>query len=61
MPIFDVRLVWSQNYCCLDCNCKLSKRITEKKVDMGFAVPMIWREQRDHIIDCYLCSPKQKA
>ena len=23
-----------------------------KKVDMGLALPMIWREQRDHITDC---------
>ena len=32
----------------------------KKKVDMGFAVPVIWREQRDHIMDCYFCSAKAK-
>ena len=22
---------------------------------MSFAVPMVWREQSDHVIDCYFC------
>ena len=32
-----------------------------EKVDMGFAVPMIWREQRDHITDCCYCLTNTKG
>ena len=53
--------VWSPHYCRLDCSGKLRKWFLRKKVDMRFAVPMIWREQRHHIIDCYFCLTKTKG
>ena len=59
--IGDQDKVWSSHYCCLDCSGKLSKWFSGKKVDMGFAVPMIWQEQRDHITDCYFCLTKTKG
>ena len=57
----DQDKVWSPHYCCLDCSGKLSKWFSGKKLDMGFAVPMIWREHGDHITDCYFCLTKTKG
>ena len=57
----DQGKVWSPHYCCLDCSGELSRWFLGKKVDMGFAVPMIWREQKDHITDCYFCLTKTKG
>ena len=61
MAVGDQDKVWSLHYCCLECSDKLSKRFLEKKVDMGFAVPVIWREHRDHITDCYFLLTKRKG
>ena len=59
--VVDQDKVRSPHYCCLDCSSKRSKWFSGKKVDMGFAVPMIWREQRDHITDWYFCLTKTKS
>ena len=48
---------WAPHFCCIDCSNKLNKWFA-KNVSLGFAVPMVWRDQKDHTTDCYFCITK---
>ena len=41
--------------CCKPCNNGLTAWFNGKKVAFNFAVPMVWRELRNHADDCYFC------
>lgn len=47
---------WAPHMCCFNCDTKLRNWMNGKKRSMGFAVPMIWREPKNHIDDCYFCA-----
>ena len=40
---------------CATCAVTLRGWLKGSHASMPFAVPMIWREQKDHISDCYFC------
>jgi len=46
---------WVPHVCCSYCSVTLTAWIKGTRKCMPFAVPMIWREQRDHTTDCYFC------
>lgn len=46
---------WAPHQCCNTCPVTLRKWINGKDVSMPFAVPMVWREPKDHVNDCYFC------
>ena len=49
---------WGPHVCCLDCsNCsnRLNKWFAGGKPTLSFVIPMVWREQKDHVTDCYFC------
>ena len=46
---------WAPHICCNRCRTSLLFWLDGKRKQMPFAVPMIWREQNDHISDCYFC------
>lgn len=46
---------WAPHYCCCDCTNDLNLWFSGKKNSLKFAIPMIWREQKDHHTDCYFC------
>ena len=49
---------WAPHVCCASCVTLLSGWLNGKSRHMPFAVPMIWRQQKDHFTDCYFCVTK---
>lgn len=45
---------WAPNTCCVSC-VRLLTRWKNGTHHMPFAIPMIWREPKDHFTDCYFC------
>ena len=45
---------WAPHVCCNTCVKRLSDWSRGSR-HMNFAVPMIWREPKDHVTDCYFC------
>ena len=46
---------WAPHSVCLSCMSGLYKWLDKKSTSFKFAVPMIWREPKDHYSDCYFC------
>lgn len=46
---------WAPTVCCTTCYSSLTKWLNGTRKSMPFAVPMIWREPRCHLTDCYFC------
>lgn len=45
---------WAPNTCCVSC-VRLLTGWKNGTHHMPFAIPMIWREPKDHFTDCYFC------
>lgn len=46
---------WAPHICCVTCAVDLRAWLRGTRKSMPFAVPMIRREQKDHVTDCYFC------
>ena len=55
-PLGDQDKVWAPHIICTACSNGLRDWLNRRKTSMPFAIPMIWREPRDHHADCYFCS-----
>lgn len=53
--IGDQDKTWAPHICCVHCAVNLRAWLNGNRPSMPFAVPMIWREQKDHVTDCYFC------
>ena len=49
---------WAPHIYCNRCRTSLLFWFDRKRKQMPFGVPMIWREQRDHVSDYYFCMTK---
>lgn len=54
----DQEKSWAPHICCGVCYVGLTQWLNGKRKKMPFAVPMIWREPKDHHTDCYFCMSK---
>src|SRR5215470_1287932 len=46
---------WAPHICCTVCNSTLAKWLNGTRKSLPFAVPMVWREPKNHVDDCYFC------
>ena len=46
---------WAAHICCNRCRTSLLFWLDGKQKQMPFAVSIVWREQSDHVTDCYFC------
>lgn len=49
---------WAPHICCKKCTCYLSRWINGTLPALSLEVPMVLREQLDHVNDCYFCTTK---
>ena len=52
---------WASHICFNRCRTSLLFRLDGKRKQMPFAVSMVWREQSDHVTDCYFCMTNIKG
>lgn len=55
MHLGDQDKPWAPHIVCHTCCCNLHHWVVGKKKCMPFGIPMVWREPRDHLTDCYFC------
>ena len=51
----DQNKSWAPHICCKPSYNGLTAWFNGKKAAFNFAVPMVWREPRNHADDCYFC------
>ena len=60
-PLGDQGKTWAPDKMCKKCCLGLHNWLNKRSSSMPFAVPMIYREPKDHCQDYYFCLKKQRA
>ena len=45
---------WAPHFYCVTCARRLAEWVKSSRC-MPFAIPVVWREPTDHVLDCYFC------
>jgi len=52
---------WAPHKVCISCVSTLRNWSMGRKISFSFGVPMVWRESKNHINDCYFCISNVKG
>lgn len=61
MQLGDQDKPFAPHICCKTCVEDLRRWSKGKKKKLPFGVPMVWREGKDHVTDCYFCMTNLKG
>ena len=56
MKLGDQDKAWAPHMVCKSCTECLRQWSKGKKTSLKFGIPMLWREPRNHVSDCYFCA-----
>ena len=56
MKLGDQDKSWAPHIVCKTCLEHLRQWTLGTRKSMRFGIPMIWREPRNHVDDCYVCA-----
>ena len=61
VPLGDQKKNWAPHVVCHNCEEMLRDWRKGKRKGLPFGVPMVWREPKDHLNDCYFCMVNLKG
>ena len=56
MKLGDQDKAWAPHMVCKSCTECLRQWSKGKKTSLKFGIPMVWREPKNHVSDCYFCA-----
>ena len=56
MRLGDQDKAWAPHMVCKKCTEQLRQWTQGKKTQHSFGIPMVWREPKNHVSDCYFCA-----
>ena len=61
VPLGNQEENWASHVVCHNCEEMLRDWTKVKRKGLPFGVPMVWRELKDHLNDCYFCMVNLKG